>query len=132
MTNTSEDNPLERLYADRNEIERRLLASELEGYVRIDRETGDVIHLRPFFTLPLREKIVRALLAEQAAANLRDDTKADPGLRPKELLDLLNVDKNRLERNCKQLPFVHHEKTLPDKSKYYIPDDEIQEAVMYL
>jgi hypothetical protein len=131
MSNTS-DNPLERLYADKDEIERRLLVDQLEGYVRIDRDSFEVLYQRPFFGLPLRERIVRALLAEQAAADLQNDTGQNPGIWTNEFLDLLNVDKTRLKRNCKQLPFVHDKMNAAGQVKYYIPDDEIQEAVMYL
>lgn len=61
---------LEDLLVDASDLDRELVATTLAPVVRLDRATGDIVLLLPWYRLPADARVLLYLLARRAAAAL--------------------------------------------------------------
>ena len=117
--------PLTDLLADKQELDRRTLATILTPYAKLDKNTGQVMFTPSFTKLTNSGKILIFLLARKAAKNLSlplDHEEASPT----EISDQTGVNYDSVKPTVSQL----YKGRLLTKSgnSYYVPDHALLTA----
>jgi len=120
MAVKNQDNPLEELFTDSGQIDRKVLLSILKPFIRLHRETEAVIYTQLGMALPANKKIVLLFLAKKALFLL--------GVAPSEFLAPKDV-KAEFGKNIPPGTIDATLKRLLDRGplkvqdgKYFIPD----------
>ena len=93
--------PLEALLVSSAELNRNLLATILARWVRIDRDSGDIIPLQGWNDLRPRQRILIFLLATKAAVAL--DLRATEALSPTELATASGMPPGTVKRELREM-----------------------------
>ena len=129
VTEESENNPLERLYKDKEAFNQERLADALEGVIFIDPNNGDPIFEDGYRELDNKEKFVGLLLYRKAATTLGDIDEEEIGLRSSEVANHLPVSKSAVTNYASDINFVE---TAEEKGGYLIRGHAIPNAIEYI
>jgi hypothetical protein len=127
---TASINPLDRLVVDEAAVDLELLASTLEGAIRIDLKQGGFAFLQGVRArLSKRQQVLIALLARKALHLL--DSRHSEALRPQEIEALTGVKGGTLRPILKQLN--DRRVIRQDESQsYYVPGYALEDAAALL
>lgn len=93
--------PLEALLVSGAEVNRQLLAAILSHWVRIDRDTGEVIPSEGFERLRPRQRILVFLIASKAVAAL--NLRPSEGLSPTEVTTQSGMPSGTVKRELREM-----------------------------
>lgn len=126
---SDEDDPLEELYEDGNEINRKRLAEALQGIITVDRETGDPIYKSGYKSLSNKEKFLAQLLFRRAALALGEIDEEKLGIRSSEAAENVSSSASAVQNYVSDLDFV---KTDDDLGGYILPGYALEEAIEFI
>lgn len=126
--NNNEDDPLDRIIADKEEINRERLADAIEGIVNVDNGTGEVIVRPGYSTLGNKSKFVARLLARRAALELDFVQDDELGASSSEFAQRMEPSESTI-KNYGSLDFVDNDQ---EHGGYYIPGHSIELAIDYI
>jgi len=124
----NEKNPLERIVADKDEINQERLADTIEGIVNVDKETGEVIVRSGYGDLDNKPKFVARLLARRAAFDLNLIDEDELGDSSSEFAKRMEPSESTI-KNYGSLDFVDNDQ---GRGGYYIPGYSVELAIEYL
>lgn len=120
------NNPLERLLVDSREVDAEMLATVLEPYVRIDKESREIRGTTVWRQLSTGQKILAALLARRALAALGMIQEDEVPLGPQALEQGTGVRGSTLR---KELSRLYSDRLIQkDGSRYFVPGYGIEGA----
>jgi hypothetical protein len=124
----SEQSSLENLLVDEEKLNEELLANTVGKYVKIGKDSGDLIPNSEYSDLTSAKKVVVALLAQKARFEL--DMADGEWLSPSELSEMCGVKKNTIYPKVRDLA---DEGILRDgDGEYMIPSVNVEQAKEYL
>jgi hypothetical protein len=124
----SEQSSLEDLLVDEEQLNEELLANTVGKYVKIGKDSGDLIPNSEYSDLTSAKKVVVALLAQKARFEL--DMADGEWLSPSELSEMCGVKKNTIYPKVRDLA---DEGILRDgDGEYMIPSVNVEQAKEYL
>jgi len=124
----SEQSSLEDLLVDEEQLNEELLANTVGKYVKIGKDSGDLIPNSEYNDLTSAKKVVVALLAQKARFEL--DMADDEWLSPSELSEMCGVKKNTIYPKVRDLT---DEGIITDgDGEYMIPSVKVEQAKEYL
>ncbi|MCJ0621390.1 hypothetical protein JZX76_18365 [Haloarcula hispanica] len=127
MTDEEED-PLERIVADKDAVDRERLAGAIEGIVNVDNDSGEVIVRPGYHNLDNKPKFVARLLARRAAFELDFIDESEVGASSGEFAARMDPSDSTIQ-NYGSLDFVDNDE---EHGGYYIPGHSIELAIDYL
>ena len=113
----SKDSPLQNLFIKSSEEAEKILYEVLKDYIRIDKETHEIIFLENYQSLSNEKKILLTLLARKALQIL--NLVEDDSLTPREISNKTGVNYNTVRPTLASLTkrgLVNRK----EKGKYYI------------
>lgn len=114
-----QEDPLEKLYIDKNKIDRELLTYLLIDYINIDKDTLKPVFKSGYKDLKERQKVLVYLLYRRALVTLGDIENSKIGRSPKEIAKVTGINYNSVRGYLSQLnSLIEKEKA---KGGYYIP-----------
>jgi hypothetical protein len=116
------EDPLENLLVAQEDVNRELLAEVLSPYVKISKETGEVIQLPAFGQLTNAEKILVFLLARKAAKSLGIQLTRE-GVSPKEISGMTGVNYDSVKPTVSGLAKKHI--LQKEGEGYFVPNHAI-------
>lgn len=119
---------LENLLIDEQEISEEILHDLLSGYIRIGKQSGDLIPQKSFRDLTAKEKVVIVLLSQRARHEL--DMVETEWMTPTEISEQSGIKKGTIYPTVRELD---NEGIIEDDDgSYRIPAYGIQEARDYI
>ncbi len=128
MSEVSGQDPLSILVASAADLDRKLLASILEPYARIDPNNGEPRFLAPIRTLTQGQRIIVALLAHKAARAL--GLMEREGLSPMEIAKLTGIRGGSVRRELVEL--TRKGLIVRERGIYHVPNYALQVVQEYL
>lgn len=122
----TEEDPLEELYVDSSELNKKRLSEALSGITGIDRESGETVILSGFSDLNQSQKVCAYLLSRRAAVELGAIDESELGLSSPELEDESGVPQGTVKPYCSKSNFIDNSS---DKGGYFIRDFAIADAI---
>lgn len=120
----SKDDPLQNLYVDKDEVDRLRLFLSIKDYVGIDKDSGDPVFFENYYELDENKKIIIYMLYRRAASALGH--LSDVGISMRDLSKKLRIDYDEVKDKLNNITSIERDK---DKGKYYIPGDNLEEAI---
>jgi len=128
MSQEVEENPLERIVADKDAINRERLANVIDEVVNVDKDSGEVIVRSGYNDLGNKPKFVARLLARRAAFDLDLLEESEIGASSGQLGKRMEASQSTIQ-NYGDLDFVGNDE---EYGGYYIPGHSIELAIDYL
>ncbi|MFO7791945.1 MAG: hypothetical protein R6W73_03045 [Candidatus Saliniplasma sp.] len=125
----SKEDPLTNLYVEKDEVDRLRLFLALKNYIGIDKSTGEPVFLEEFYDLSNKKKLVIYLLYRRAARALNLIKDHEMGIGIRDLSKILQIDYHKVKELVSEVEMVEKEK---NKGRYYIPGDNLEEAINML
>lgn len=122
----TDEDPLEELYVDSSEINKKRLSNALSGIVGIDKDTGNSVILSGFSDLNQSQKVFAYLLSRRVAFELGHLEESQLGLPASEMENETGVPPGTIRRYCSESRLVENDES---KGGYVIPDFAISEAI---
>jgi hypothetical protein len=123
-----QSDPLERIVADKDEVDRERLADVIDGIVNVDNDSGEVIVRSGYHDLDNKPKFVARLLASRAALELGFIDEDEVGASSGELAERMEPAESTIQ-NYGNLDFVDND---GDRGGYYIPGHSVGLAIEFL
>lgn len=126
----SEDgDPLEELYEDKDQIDRKRLMEALKDLIGIDRESGDPIFHNKYYELGNKEQFVALLLYKCAAVSLGELDEDEQGGTDEDFSPFLEVSGSAVRNYASDLPFVE---TDSNRGGYIVPGYSLERAIAFI
>jgi hypothetical protein len=128
MADKEADDPLNRIVADKEAINRERLAEAIEGIVNVDRDSGEIITRPGYSDLDNKSKFVARLLGRRAALELSYIEEPKVGASSSEFAERMGSSDSTIQ-NYGSLAFVDNDE---EHGGYYIPGHSIEVAIKHL
>lgn len=125
----SDENPLSKLYKNRDDIDQKRLYAVLDGLVSIDNEDGDIIYESGYFALEGKPRFVVQLLAREAQRLLGERKEAELGGDSHVFSEMLDVGYSSVQNYAGELDFVENDE---ERDGYVIRAHHTEGAIGYL
>lgn len=122
----AEEDPLEELYVDSAEINKKRLSKALSGIIGIDRDTGKSVIREGFSDLNQSQKVFAYLLSRRVAYELGHVDESELGLSASEIENETGVPGGTTRRYCSESRLVESD---DEKGGYVIPSWAISQAI---
>lgn len=122
----SEEDPLEELYVDSAEMNKKRLSKALSGIIGIDRDAGKTVILEEFSDLNQSQKVFTYLLSRRVAYALGHDEESELGMSAAEIEKETGVPQGTIRRYCSESRLVESD---DEKGGYVIPSYAIAQAI---
>lgn len=122
----AEEDPLEELYVDSAEINKKRLSKALSGIIGIDRDAGKTVILEKFSDLNQSQKVFAYLLSRRVAYALGHVEDSELGLSAAEIEKETGVPQGTIRRYCSESRLVESD---DEKGGYVIPSYAISQAI---
>lgn len=119
------DDPLEDLYVDKDEIDRKRLSEALKGIIGIDRESGDPA-FTGFHDLSNKRKFLAFLLYKRALLALGKIEESTLGESPGEIVEVTGIPRGTVTSYKSTMSIVENDKEI---GGYYIPSHAVTTAI---
>lgn len=122
----ADEDPLEELYVDSAEINKKRLSKALSGIIGIDRDTGKSVILEGFSDLNQSQKVFAFLLSRRVAYELGHIEEEELGLSSSDIENETGVPQGTTRRYCSESRLVESD---DEKGGYVIPGYAISQAI---
>jgi len=122
----TEVDPLEELYVDSAEVNKKRLSKALSGIIGIDRDAGKTVILEKFSDLNQSQKVFAYLLSRRVAYALDHVEESELGLSAAEIEKETGVPQGTIRRYCSESRLVESD---DEKGGYVIPSYAISQAI---
>jgi len=120
------DEPLEELYVDSAEINKKRLSKALSDIIGIDRDAGKTVILQGFSDLNQSQKVFAYLLSRRVAYALGHVEESELGMSASEIEKETGVPQGTIRRYCSESRLVESD---DEKGGYVIPSYAISQAI---
>lgn len=121
----SDNDPLEGLYVDKDEIDRKRLSDALNGIIGIDRETSEPV-FKDFHDLSNKQKVIAYLLFRRSLLALGEIEESELGASPGDLVEVTGVPRGTVTSYKSTMQEIS---SSDEKGGYYIPHHAVNSAI---
>jgi hypothetical protein len=122
----TEVDPLEELYVDSAEVNKKRLSKALSGIIGIDRDAGKTVILEKFSDLNQSQKVFAYLLSRRVAYALDHVEESELGLSAAEIEKETGIPQGTIRRYCSESRLVESD---DEKGGYVIPSYAISQSI---